>query len=136
MLSGEQVKVLRCKDDGNWKVSDFRWSCQVSMVLWEQFSVVWERIDIIIEVLQYVIDNDCNSSRNTEATDHLLQIDRRFLRYLLIIKHILKKAKFSSGMLQKPTNDLTEAIVLIAVLKEELPACRSSVRNFGMRLKQ
>ena len=86
------------------KVSDARWSCQA-----KQFSVVWERIDIIIEVLQYVIGNDCNSSRNTEATGYLLQIDRRFLRYLLIIKHILKKAKFASDMLQKSTNGLTGA---------------------------
>ena len=55
----------------------------------------------------------------------MLQIDRRFIRYLLIIKHILKKAKFASDMLQKPTNNLTQAIDLIATLKEELQACRS-----------
>ena len=56
----------------------------------------------------------------------MLQIDLRFVRYLLIIKHILKKAKFASDMLQKPTNDLTEAIDLISTLREEIQACRLS----------
>jgi cysteinyl-tRNA synthetase len=52
-------------------------------------------------------------------------MDRRFVRYLLVTKHILKKAKFASDMLQKPTNDLSNAIDLIATLKEEVDACRS-----------
>jgi hypothetical protein len=102
------------------KVSDTRWSCQA-----KQFSTVWERIDVVIDVLQDVIDNDSDSSRTTQATGYMLQIDRRFLRYLLVIKHILKIAKFASDMLQKPTNDMTEAIDLIAMLKEELQVCRS-----------
>ena len=79
----------------------------------------------IYEILQDVIYNDSGSSRRTEATGLLLQIDRRFLRYLLVTKHILKKAKFASDVLQKPTNYLTEAIDLIATLKEEIQVCRS-----------
>ncbi|XP_028405770.1 uncharacterized protein LOC114528346 [Dendronephthya gigantea] len=102
------------------KVSDTRWSCQA-----RQFSAVWKRIDIVIEVLQDVIHNDCDSSRSTQATGYKLQIDCRFLRYLLIIKHILKSAKFASELLQKPTSDLTEAIDLITTLKVELQACCS-----------
>ena len=43
----------------------------------------------------------------------------------LITRQILKKAKFASDMLQKSTNDLSNAIDLIATLKEELDACRS-----------
>ena len=52
-------------------------------------------------------------------------MDRRFVRYLFVTRHILKKAKFASDMLQKPTNDLSNAIDLIATLKEELDVCRS-----------
>ena len=102
------------------KVSDTRWSCQA-----KQFNAIWKRIDIVYEVLQDVIDNDSSSSRRTEASGLLLQLDRRFLRYLLVTKHILKKTTFASDMLQKPTNDLTEAIDLITRLKEEIEACHS-----------
>lgn len=102
------------------KVSDTRWSCQA-----KQFNAVSKRIDIVYEVLQDVIDNDSNANRITEATGYMLQIDRRFVRYLLVTKHILKKAKFASDMLQKPTNDLTEAMELIGTLKDEMKACRS-----------
>ena len=102
------------------RVSDTRWSCQA-----KQFNVVWKRIDIVYEVLQDIIDNDRDPKRTTEATGYKLQIDRRFVRYLLIIRHILKKAKFASDILQKPTNDLTEAIDLIDTLKEEIQACRT-----------
>ena len=52
-------------------------------------------------------------------------MDRRFVRYLFVTRHILKKAKFASDMLQTPTNDLSNAIDLIATLKEELDVCRS-----------
>ena len=85
--------------------------------------MVWKRIDIVYEVLQDIIDNDRDPKRTTEATGYKLQIDRRFVRYLLIIRHILKKAKFASDILQKPTNDLT--INLIDTLKEEIQACRT-----------
>ena len=47
------------------------------------------------------------------------------MRYLLVTKHTLKKAKFASDILQKPTNDLSNAIDLIASLKEELDTWRS-----------
>ena len=47
------------------------------------------------------------------------------MRYLFAIKHILEKAKVASDMLQKPTNDLTEAVELIGTLKEEIAECRS-----------
>ena len=47
------------------------------------------------------------------------------MQHLFAIKHILEKAKFASGMLQKPTNDLIEAIELIGTLKEEIAECRS-----------
>ena len=47
------------------------------------------------------------------------------MRYLFVTRHILKKAKFASDMLHKPTNDLSNAIDLIATLKEELDVCRS-----------
>ncbi|KAI6660755.1 Zinc finger MYM-type protein 1-like [Oopsacas minuta] len=110
------------------KVSDTRWSCQA-----KQFDAVWKRINIVYEVLQDVIDNDSNTNRTTEATGYLLQIDRRFIRYLLITKHILKKAKFASDILQKPTNDLSGAIDLIGTLKDEIGACtsRELCQKFG-----
>ena len=104
------------------KVTDTRWSCQA-----KQFNAVWKRIDIVYEVLQDVIENDSNTSRTTEATGYLLQIDRRFVRYLLITKHILNKAKFASDILQKLTNDLSGAFDLIVTLKEEIEACSSRV---------
>ena len=107
----EQHKVKKMEIG---KVSDTRWSCQA-----KQFNAVWKRIDIVYEVLQHVIENDSNTSRTTEAAGYLLQIDRRFVRYLLITKHILNKAKFASDILQKPTNDLSGAIDLIVTLKEE-----------------
>ena len=102
------------------KVSDTRWSCQA-----KQFNVLWQRLDIVIEVLQDIIDNDTDSDRTTEANGFKLQIDRKFVRYLFAIKHILEKAKFASDMLQKPTNDQTAAVELIGTLKEEIVECRS-----------
>eukprot|EP00795_Rhopilema_esculentum_P017430 gene17430-biopygen6363 len=102
------------------KVSDTRWSCQA-----KQFNVFWERLDILVEVLQDVIDTDTNPGRRTEATGYLLQIDRKFVRYLFAIRHVLNKAKFASDMLQKPSNDLSQAIDLIATLKDELDDCQS-----------
>ena len=117
----EQHKVKKMEIG---KVSDTRWSCQA-----KQFNAVRKRIDIVYEVLQDVIENDSNTSRTTEVTGYLLQIDRRFVRYLLITKHtrILNKAKFASDILQKPTNDLSGAIDLTVRLKEEIEACSSRV---------
>ena len=46
------------------------------------------------------------------------------MRYLFTINHILEKAKVASDMLQKPSNDLTEAVELIGTLKQEIDACR------------
>ena len=86
---------------------------------------MWQRLDIVIEVLQDIIDNDRDSDRTTEANGFKLQINRNFVRYLFAIKHFLEKAKFASDMLQKPTNDLTEAVELIDTLKEEIAECRS-----------
>ena len=70
-------------------MTDTRWSCQA-----KQFNAVWKRIDIVYEVLQDVIENDSNTSRTTEATEYLLQIDHRFVRYFLICKHIQNKINF------------------------------------------
>ena len=84
-----------------------------------------KRIEVVHEVLEEIIDNDTDADRVVDANGFKLQMDRRFVRYLLITRHILKKAKFASDMLQKPTNDLSNAIDLIATLKEELDACRS-----------
>ena len=84
-----------------------------------------KRIEVVHEVLEEIIDNDTDADRVVDANGFKLQMDRRFVRYLLTNRHILKKAKFASDMLQKPTNDLSNAIDLIATLKEELDACRS-----------
>ena len=94
-----------------------------------------KRIEVVHEVLEEIIDNDAD--RVVDANGFKLQMDRRFVRYLLVTKHILKKAKFASDMLQKPTNDLSNAIDLIATLKEEVDACRSreKCQQFGMKLK-
>ncbi|KAI6659437.1 Zinc finger MYM-type protein 1-like [Oopsacas minuta] len=100
------------------KFSDTQWSCQA-----KQFDSMWKRIDIVYEVLQDVIDDDSNTNRTTEPIGYLLRIDRRFIGYLLITKHILKKEKFASDILQKPTNDLSGAIDLIGTLKDEIGAC-------------
>ena len=102
------------------RVSDTRWSCQA-----KQFDVVWKRLDIMCEVLQDVIDNDTNPQRKVQATGYLLQIDRRFVRYLYFIRLLLMKAKYSSDILQSPSNDLTEAIELVETLKEELREIRT-----------
>ncbi|KAI6653926.1 hypothetical protein LOD99_3102 [Oopsacas minuta] len=91
----------------------------------KQFDAVWKNINIFYEVLLDVIDNDSNTNSTTEATGYLLQIDRRFIRYLLITDHILKKAKFASDILQKLTNDLSQGIDLFGTLKDEIGACSS-----------
>ena len=83
-----------------------------------------KRTEVVHEVLEEIIDNDTDADRVFDANGFKLQMDRRFVRYLLTTRHILKKAKFASDMLQKPTNDLSNAIDLIATLKEELDACR------------
>ena len=72
-----------------------------------------------------MIENDTDADRVVDASGFKLQMDRRFMRYLFVTRHILKKAKFTSDMLQKPTNDLSNAIDLIATLKEELDVSRS-----------
>ena len=86
---------------------------------------MWQRLDMVLEVLQDIIDNDRDSDRTTEANGFKLQIDRKCVRYLRAMKHILGKAKFASDMLQNPTNDLTDAIWFIGTLKEEIAECRS-----------
>ena len=83
-----------------------------------------KRTEVVHEVLEEIIDNDTDADRVFDANGFKLQMDRRFVRYLLTTRHILKKAKFASDMLQKPINDLSNAIDLIATLKEELDACR------------
>jgi len=94
-------------------MSDTRWSCQA-----KQF--VWKRLDIICEVLQDVIDNDTNPQRKIQATGYLLQINHRVVRYLYFIRLVLMKAKYSSDFLQRPSNELTEAIELVGTLKAKL----------------
>ena len=106
------------KEIGN--VSDTWWACQA-----KQLSAMAKRIEVVHEVLEEIIDNDTDADRVVDANGFKLQMDRRFVRYLLITRHILMKAKFASDMLQKPTNDLSSAIDLIATLKEELDAYRS-----------
>ena len=89
-------------------------------------------------MLEEIIDNDTDADHVGDANGFKLQMDRRFVRYLLITRHILKKAKFASDMLQKPTNAVSNAIDLIATLKEELdrPAARErNASTFGMKLK-
>ena len=75
--------------------------------------------------MKYIIDNDTDADRVVDANGFKLQMDRRFVQYLLVIMHILKKVKFVSDMLHKTSDDLSNAIDLIATLKEELDACRS-----------
>ena len=101
-------------------ISDTRWACQA-----KQLTAMATRIEVVHEMLEEIIDSDNDADRVVDANGFKLQIDRRFVRYLLVTKHILKKAKFASDMLQKPTNDLSNAIDLIATLKEEVGACRS-----------
>ena len=84
-----------------------------------------KRIEVIHEVLEELIDKDTDADHVVDANGFKLQMDRRFVRYLFVTRHILKKAMFASDMLQKPTNDLSNAIDLITTLKEELDVCRS-----------
>ena len=72
-----------------------------------------KRIEVVHEVLEEIIYNDTNADRVVDANRFKLQIDRRFVRYFFVTRHILKKAKFASDMLQKPTNHLSNAIDLI-----------------------
>jgi hypothetical protein len=101
-------------------ISDTRWACQA-----KQLTAMATRIEVVHEMLEEIIDSDNDADRVVDANGFKLQMDRRFVRYLSVTKHILKKAKFASDMLQKPTNDLSNAIDLIATLKEEVGACRS-----------
>ena len=100
-------------------VSDTRWACQA-----KQLSAMVKRIKVVHEVLEEIIDNDSDADRVVDANGFKLHMDCCFLRYLLITRHIMKAAKFASDMLQKPTNDLSNAIDF-ATLKEELDTCRS-----------
>ena len=77
-------------------------------------------IEVVHEVLEEIIDNDTNTDCSVDANGFKLQMDRRFVWYLFFTRHVLKKAKFALDMLQKPTNDLSNVIDLIATLKEEL----------------
>ena len=114
----QEIRGLKRMGIGN--VSDTRWACQA-----KQLSAMAKRIEVVHEVLEEIIDNDTHADHVVDANGFKLQMDRRFVRYLLTTRHILKKAKFASDMLQKPTNDLSNAIDLIATLKEKLDACRS-----------
>ena len=100
-------------------VSDTRWACQA-----KQLSAMAKRIKVVHEVLEEIIDNDSDADRVVDANGFKLHMDCCFLRYLLITRHIMKAAKFASDMLQRPTNDLSNAIDF-ATLKEELDTCRS-----------
>jgi hypothetical protein len=124
----QEICGLKRMEIGN--ISDTRWACQA-----KQLSAMAKRIEVVYEVLEEIIDIDAD--RVVDANGFKLQMDRRFVRYLLVTKHILKKAKFASDMLQKPTNDLSNEIDLIATLKEEVDACRSreKCQQFGMKLK-
>lgn len=102
------------------RISDTSWACQA-----KQFDVVWSLLSIIIEVLKSTIDEDTNSGRRVEATGFMLQIDRKFVRFLLVMRIILLKAKCVSDALQKPSNDFTNAVHLIATMQEELTTVRS-----------
>ena len=75
--------------------------------------------------MKYIIDNDPDADRVVDANGFKLQMDRLFVQNFLVIRHILRKAKFVSDMLQKTTDDLSNAIDLTATPKEELDACRS-----------
>ena len=84
-----------------------------------------KRIEVVHEVVEEIIDNDTDADRVVDANGFKLQMDRRFVWYFFVTRHIFKKVKFASDMLQKPTNDLSNATDLIATLKEELDVCRS-----------
>ncbi|KAJ8030264.1 Zinc finger MYM-type protein 1 [Holothuria leucospilota] len=102
------------------RVSDTRWSCQA-----KQFDVLSRRLPVLYEVLEDIIENDNVADRVTEASGLKLQLDCRFVRYLFAVKEILQKAKYTSDMLQKPSNDLLDAIDLIGTMREEIGAFRS-----------
>ena len=113
----QEIRGLKRIEIGN--VSDTRWACQA-----KQLSAMAKRIEVVHEVLEEIIDNDTDADRVVDANGFKLHMDCCFLRYLLITRHIMKTAKLSSDILQKPTNDLSNAIDL-ATLKEELDTCRS-----------
>ena len=81
-------------------------------------------LDIMKDIIK-IIDNNTDADGVVDANGFKLQMDRRFAWYLFVTRHILKKAKFATDMLQKSTNDLSNAIDLIATFKEELDVCRS-----------
>ena len=115
--SVQEIYGLKRMEIGN--TSDTQLACHT-----KQLSAMAKRIEVVHEVLEETIDNDTDANRVVDANGDLL-MDHRFVRYLFVTRHILKKAKFASDMLHKPTNDLSNVIVLIATLKEELDICRS-----------
>ena len=114
----QEIHGLKRMEIGN--TSDTRWACQA-----KQLSAMAKSIEIVHKFLEEIIDNDTDADRAVDANGFKLQMDHRFVRCLFVPRHILKKAKFVSDMFQKPTNDLSNAIDLIATLKEELDVCRS-----------
>ena len=107
---GESAGNPRPKKNGN--VSDTRWACQA-----KQLSAMAKRIEVVHEVLKEIIDNDTDADRVVDANGFKLQMDRRFVRYLLITRHILKKAKFASDMLQKQPMIYPMPLILLQLLK-------------------
>ena len=83
------------KKNGNWQ---YVWACQA-----KQLSAMAKRIEVVHEVLEEIIDNDTDADRVVDANGFKLQMDRHFVRYLFVTRHI-EKARFASDMLQKPTN--------------------------------
>ena len=127
----QEIHGLKRMEIGN--TSDTRWACQA-----KQLSAMAKRIEVVHEVLEEIIDNDTDADRVVDANGFKLQMDRHFVRYLLVPRHVLKKVKLASDMLRRPTNDLSNAIDLIATLKEELDVCLSRERNassFKMKLE-
>ena len=82
---------LKIMEIGN--TSDTRWACQA-----KQLSAMAKRIEVVHEVLAEIIDNDTDADRLVDANGFELQMDRHFVRYLFVTRHILKKAKFASDI--------------------------------------
>ena len=112
----QEIHGLKRMEFGN--TSDTQWACRA-----KQLSAMAKRIEVVHEVLKEIMDNDTDAHRVVDTNGFKLQTDRRFVRYFFVTRHILKKAKFASNMLQKPTNDLSNAIDLITILKEEWTIC-------------
>lgn len=117
MHKGEKPRELQ-------RLSETRWACR--------YAACRALYDRLPAVMQLLLEMKCcdNANRRIEARSLLAVIDVYFIFVLHLMRHILGLTQSLSMLLQSSTVDMSAAVELINVTKDELDKARTDDSHF------